>query len=226
MDDFLDTNIIIGYASFSKGSQANSKDKKGINKKCYEIIVQNRSSRRIIVCFYVLDYELPRVRRKMKAIRMEVIKKLEDEKYEIGNSDSAIKHLLREDINKAKALYNSLINDKSLPRMEDKLNNIYLTGSEFESRIDYFLRHSISEKTIPIEKIDPNLYDAIVGILMHINDSKILASALMHQQNKETFFFTTTDKEHFNPYGFEFIKEDPRLKKSKFPELRNLYFEE
>lgn len=211
MDNFLDTNVILGYALYSSGEDTR------INSKCYGIITNKKEGKRI-VCFFTLEQELPKVRKKRKAIRLEVLKKFEEADYEIGTSENAIKNLPKGDINKAKRLYQLLKNDPQ------KITKLMIEEAEFEKRIDYFIRFLIDEKVTPVEEINNKLVMIISGIIWHTGDAKMLTSALMCQKNKATFFFVTKDREHFHPNGYNFLKEDPRLKDLKFPKLRNLFF--
>ncbi len=94
-----------------------------------------------------------------------------------------------------------------------------------EIRIDQFLKFKVDEKVILIDEIRNDLVSILHDLVDNYSDCRILASAIQEQEKRAIFLFVTKDREHFNPNAYDFIKEDPRFEKYKFPELKNLYFD-
>jgi len=53
----------------------------------------------------------------------------------------------------------------------------------------------------------------------------VLTSAFQAQEERKVFYFVAADK-HFDPNGYDFLKDDLRLKERIFPELKNFVFED
>jgi len=207
-DSFFDTNVIINYASFSK--KVNLK----INRICFDYIKSKNG--KYILCRYVEDEIKNRIK-KRKVVHQEVISKLKDNSYEIGNSDIS-KSLSDRDIIYAKKLYELYKSEKA-----DDISFIFLSErAEFEKKIEFFLKTQVDELLLKKEEIEVDLIHILFSLIDEYADCKVLASALQIQKDRPVFFLVTVDKEHFYPNGYAFIKDDLRLKSYKFPELRNL----
>ena len=211
-DNFFDTCVIISYARYSR----NAGNK--LNLKCYSFVENKKSI--FMVCLFVIK-ELKNFKDARRIINYEIISKAKNSKYEIGDSDIS-KNLNKNELNKARQLYEKLKNhsvDKILKKLITELTSL-------EIGIDQFLKFKADEKVISLELIDKKLSNTIYELISNYNDAQILTCAVQEQQDRAIFLFVTIDKEHFNPNAYEFIKTDPRMNKLKFPELKNLIFEE
>lgn len=211
MDNFFDSCVIIAQALHSRN--INNKT----NLKCYNFINNKKSEN--IICHFVIK-ELERFRSSRRIINYEVISKAKNPEYEIGSSDIS-KNLSKNEVNKAKQLY-ELLKKYPLNKISKKLIHEIIN---LEIGIDKFLKFKVDKKTVPIENIEKGILSAIYDLIDNYNDCKILASAIQEQQKRPIFSFVTIDKEHFNPNTYSFVKKDPRIKDNKFPELKNLLFE-
>ena len=206
MDSFFDTCIIIRYASYSPIV------KNPLNYKCFEYI-KNKKGKNML-CYYVLD-ELKNNIRKRALIQNEVLKKLVKSNYFIN--DFGI--LSKQDIAYANKLFES-----NKGKNPEKVSKIFFEErSNFQRKIDVFIKLLLDERVILINQIDPGIVSVLKSFIEKHSDCLVLASAIQEQQNRETFFFVTCD-DHFSPNNYEFIKEDPKLEKCKFPELKNLLY--
>ncbi|GEM_PF-5969696 len=210
-ENFLDSCVIISYALYSK------KISNQVNLKCYNFVKSKPS--KYLICYFVIK-ELERFVEKRKIMHFEILCKIKNPSYAIGTSKIS-QQLSRNEINKAKQLYEKLKNN-SPGKITEKL---ILESRNLEINIERFLKSIADEKVVPIEEIDRQLVSVIRELLDNYDDCQVLASALLAQQKREPFFFVTIDKEHFNPSAYKFIEEEPRLKNYKFPELKNLLYE-
>lgn len=211
-DNFFDACVIIGFGLYTENIN------NLINKKCYKFIIEKNSN--YLVCHAVIR-ELNNFIGARRIIIYEVINKIKDITYEIGKSEASIKNLSKNEINKAKQLYEKL-KDKKVEQVSEMLISELTI---LEVRIDQFLKFKVDEKVILIDEILNDLVSMIHDLVDNYSDCRVLASAIQEQEKRAIFLFVTKDKEHFNPNAYEFIKEDPRFEGYKFPELKNLYFD-
>jgi predicted nucleic acid-binding protein len=205
-DSFLDTNVIVNYVHYKENKSID------IIKRCYAYIANK--SERFIICYAVLN-ELFNVIKKLSIIHKEVLAKVENNNHSIEKDKS----LSERDISFAEKLY---LTHKQTELK--KLNEIFSSEREiFEIKIEQFLKYQLDERVIPIESIKIELVNKIWEIISNYADCRILASAIQAQQKRDIFCFVTADK-HFDLRGYTFIKEDPRFKEYKFPELNNLLY--
>lgn len=208
-DSFLDTNVIFSYSNYIP------EQSKEIIKRCYFYIFNKKG--RFLVCGAVLE-ELFSIIIKRARIHKAVIKKIEDENFSFENS------ILKRDIPFAKQLY------EKLKSQDHKKISAELARERDLSEIviQRFLNTMIDERIIPIEQIDNELVNKIFVIIPNHADSKILASAIQFQKEKEILLFVTADGKDLDPNGYEFLKEQFEInyskEKYKFPELLNLMF--
>lgn len=206
MENFPDSCTVIFYLEYFIY-------KNELRERCARYIQANEN----LLCFYVLR-EIKEVIKKREIQFNEILKKLEDDLYDIGSSKES------EILNKKEIIYTENLFE------EVRNYDIEMLGRKFESEISImrlnlriFLK-KIKEFVIKEEEIDKSLVNLLREFIEDYSDCKILASALQTQQNREIFLFLTADK-HINPDGYDFIKEDPRLKNYKFPTVKNLLFE-
>ena len=209
-DSFLDTCIIISYSLYSK------KIKNKNNTKCYGFVKNKKA--KFLVCYFSIK-ELGNFISSRRIINYEIINKLKNPAYEIGSSDVSRK-LNKTNLNKAKQIYEKLKNNP----IKKTAKKLILELMNLEMGIEKFLKFKVDEKVIPIEEINRELSYILYELMHNYNDCRILASAIQEQE-KCPLVFVTIDKEHFNTNTYEFLKGDRRLKKYKFPELRNLLYE-
>lgn len=208
MDFFFDTCVIIKYASYDPNAQ------NLLNSKCFEYIRNKKG--KYILCYYVLD-ELRNNIKKRALIYRVALKKIFNPNYLMG--DFGV--LSRQDVAFANKLFESY-KSKDI----EKVSEIFFEEkNNFQRKIDNFIKILSNEKVIPIEMIDKEIVSVLKSFIEKHSDCLVLASAIQEQQKRETFSFVTCD-DHFNPNNYEFINEDPKLGKCKFPELKNLLYED
>lgn len=206
MDSFLDTCVIVNYSLYN--------GQEGIMGRCYELIIKTRD---FILCYYVAE-ELNKFITKRAIIYKEVLSKIRKPAHNIGESrESSL-------LSKPELAYASKLYEKFKSYGFESANRIFLEEkTQIELRIDIF-RKRVKEYLIKREEINLHLVNILREFIDKYADCLVLASAMQAQENKEIFLFVTADN-HFDPNGYDFIKGDQRLKKFKFPKLKNLLFE-
>jgi len=208
MDSFLDTTVIIKYLEYDY-------IKEQLREKCFEYI---RSSKTNILISFIVKDELERVILQRKEIYEWVLRKIKDSNYEFDYKKTA--YLNKHDALFAQELY-LRFKDKEINRLRQEFD------SEIDflnSSVDLFLKNKVSEIEIKKSELDDSILSIIHNYLTDFADCRVLTSAVQMQQNKDIFFFVTVDK-HFSPNEYEFIKNEPKLKDYKFPELKNFLYE-
>lgn len=207
LDSFLDTNVIINYANYQKDRSEE------IIAKCYFYVINKKG--RFLVCYAVLR-ELSNIMTKLSVLHKEVLKKIENENYSLKES----KYLSKKDVLFAEKLF---LTNKELDK--NKLKEIFASERDiFGIEIDRFLKSKVDARVIPLDQIKIELVNAFRDIVENYADCQILASALQHQKDNETFLIVTADKKDLNPNNYEYVKSYGILKDYKFPELHNLCF--
>ena len=208
-DSFLDTNIIVYYINYNKESASEP-----ISRSYFYII--NKKGK-FIICHAVIR-ELYNVMSKFATLHKEVLKKVEDNSYNLEES----KNISKRDLPFAQKIYLSYkdYDIKELKRVFASERDI------FEIGIEQFLKNTADVKVVPLEQIEHELVNVLRDTINNYADCQILASALQYQKDKETFLFVTADGEHLDPNGYEYLKDEPKLRNYQFPQLKNLYFED
>ena len=208
-DSFLDTNIIVYYINYNKESASEP-----ISRSYFYII--NKKGK-FIICHAVIR-ELYNVMSKFATLHKEVLKKVEDNSYNLEES----KNISKRDLPFAQKIYLSYkdYDIKELKRVFAAERDI------FEIGIEQFLKNTADVKVVPLEQIEHELVNVLRDTINNYADCQILASALQYQKDKETFLFVTADGEHLDPNGYEYLKDEPKLRNYQFPQLKNLYFED
>lgn len=206
MDNFLDTCVIINYSSYN--------NQEGMMRSCYDFIIKNKD---FILCYYVLD-ELNIFILKRAIIYKEILTKMNKPSHTIGNlKESSL--LSKSDLAYASKLYEKMKNSS----FENASKILLEEKTQIEIRIDIF-KKKVKELVVKKDEVNNQLVNILHEFIEKYADCKVLASALQAQGNRELFIFVTADN-HFDPNGYEFIKNEPRLKEYKFPKLKNLLFE-
>jgi subtilase family serine protease len=211
-DSFFDTCVIIGYGLYTKRIMNIA------NEKCWDYI--NHKKGKFIVCYFVIK-ELSNFVKRRRIINLEVIQKKKDSNYVIGTSEIAKKELNKNEVNKAKQIYEKLKNYG----IEEVSKSLTLEQTSFEIRIEQFLKFKVDDKVVLIESINQDMFSIIFELIDNYNDAKVLTSSLQEQQKRDLFLFVTIDREHFDPNSYNFIRTDPRLECYNFPKLMNLLFD-
>lgn len=206
MENFPDSCVIIFYLEYFIY-------KNELRERCAKYIRANEN----LLCFYVLS-EVKEAIKKREIQFNEILRKLNDSSYNIGNSkESGI--LSKKEIIYIESLFEEVkdVNVKALrERFEKEISVMRLNFRIFLKIAKDFV--------IKEDEIDKNLVNILREFMEDYADCKVLASALQAQKKRELFLFLTADK-HIDPNGYDFIKEDLRLKSYKFPMLKNLLFE-
>jgi len=205
---FLDMCIILYYVA---------QDKSYFHKKSFELLNQNEGHV-FLVCFYIIDKDLPKYLKRQRIIIDEVLKKFRDETYVFGSSDDG-SFLYGRDKQKAEKLY---LQSRSIKDKINFINKIKESQKGQELLIEYLLKTKI-EKVVPIGEIDPQLRSAIFTYLEgNISDANILTSGIQEHKNKEVTLLTG-DKEHWTKDNLEWAlpeHSDLRKKYRKIPEIK------
>ena len=210
MDSFFDTSVVIHYGSFSKLISIT------LTKKCYEYITDKKGK---FLLGYYIEEEIKRKVKKRVVIFQEALNKIINSSYEFGNSKYFVNLNERDKIS-VKKLYEKYKNSNP-----EEIKKIFLEDqSLFEIRIDRFLKFLVDIRIIRINEIDQGLVSTVKENGYSHADCLVLTSALQAQEKRPVFYFVAADK-HFDPNGYEFLKNDLRLKEITFPELKNFVFE-
>lgn len=194
---FLDMCIILYYIS---------QDNSYFHKKSFELLSQNQENL-FLVCFYIIDKDLPKYLKRQRIIIDEVLKKVRDENYIFGSSDDG-SFLYDRDKQKAEKLY---LQSKSIKDKITFINKVKESQKGQELLIEYLLKTKI-EKVIPIGEINPKLRSAVFTYLGgNISDANILASGVQEHKNKELVLLTG-DKSHWTKDNLQWaIKNNLKL---------------
>ena len=210
MDSFFDTSVVIHYGSFSKSVD------NLLTKKCYDY-VSNKSGKFLLG--YYIEEEIKRRVKKRRVIFQEALNKIMDNAYQFDKS-KFFNDLNEKDKISSKKLYEKYKNVDFT-----KVKNIFAEDQTiFEMKIDIFLKFLVDERIIKIEEIKKELLSIIKENGYSHADCLVLTSALQAQEGREIFKFVAADK-HFDLNGYNFLKEDLKLKERVFPELKNFIFE-
>lgn len=207
---FLDMSIVIYYC-YRVGLD--------IEKKVIKF-VDNKGENLFIVCYYILDENLPKWIRRMKIMFKEIKRKINNPEYKLWSSQES--NLL---FNKDKINGEKILKKYELANNKKELLEIIERGWIYaEARIKIFLRDLINEKVIPISEIDQELKSALFTFLDNLSDAKTLASGIQ-EHNKKELILITTDKEHWTKDNLEWaLPEHSTLRKryQKIPEIRHI----
>ncbi len=208
MNSFLDTTIIIKYLEYDY-------IKEQLREKCFEYIKSSKTS--LLISFVVKD-ELSRVVLQRKEIYECVLRKIKDPYYEFDYKKTI--YLKKHDVLFAQELYLRL-----------KSQDVEKLRYEFDSEIsflnvslDLFLKNKVDEIEIRKLELDNFIQSILQDYIADFADCRVLTSAIQMQQTRDIFFFVTADR-HFAPNEYEFLKDESKLKNYKFPELKNILYE-
>lgn len=211
MDSFLDSCLIIHYLVYTF-------NKTKLNEICASYV--HKKMGKFFFCFYGIG-EIRRYIQKREIQYIEILKKKKDGNYKIGESKEANFILKKEEILFAEKLYKDTLSE-SYQCLSEKFQKEIIS---LKTNFQIFLKSKIDEVGIKKSEINHQILSIIHEFIADFSDCRILTSALQMQQNKEVFLFLTADK-HIDPNGYDFIKDDLRLKSYKFPMLKNLLFED
>ncbi len=210
MDSFFDTSVVIHYGSFSKLVDVS------LIRKCYEYITNKNGK---FLLGYYIEGEIKTRVKKRSIIFQEALNKIINNSYEFERSISFL-DLNERDKGSIKKLYEKYKNSDPI-----KVKKIFAQDQViFEMRIERFLKFFVDERVIKIDEIKKELLSIIKENGYSHADCLVLTSALQAQEGREVFYFVVADR-HFDPNGYEFLKDEPRLKDYKFPKLKNFLYE-
>ena len=207
MDSFFDTNIIINYSLYNQTNNQN------LFLKCFNYI--NSKKEDFYVCYRVLR-ELKNVTKKLTLMKLEVLRKLQDTSYIFGELDNE-GILSKDDLIKIKKIY-LMKSNEDYQKVQEEFNEV---NRLMFNRITFFVEKLVNRIVISEEEIKKELVSILREFIENYTDCEILASAIQFQQDRKKFYFVTADR-HFDKNGFDFIKDDLRLKDLNFPVLKNL----
>lgn len=209
MDSFFDTNIIINYSLY------NQTNNQGLFLKCFDYIELKKKN--FYICYRVLR-ELKNITKKLTLMKSEVLMKMKNPSHVFGFLDNE-GILNKNDLVKIKRVYlrKSKEDYQKVQEEFNEINRLMLI------RITFFIETLVSLVVILEENIKKDIVSILRETIENYTDCEILASAIQFQQGRDEFYFVTADK-HFDRNGFDFINDDFRLEKFKFPILKNLIY--
>lgn len=200
MDQFLDTGIIIGYAQDEEKAVLFVKNKKEV----------------FIVCYFVLEKDIPSLTKRMRIIINEVKNKLKDKDYQINK-----KEIYPRDVERVK----KFLSLKEVNKLTDLEFISFLENfqSVFEFRIDFFIQKLISKKVIPIREIDFELKSSLFTYTQNHSDANIIASGIQYHQ-EEDIILVTSDRNDWTKNNLDWaIPEHSELRK-KYPKMPKIKY--
>lgn len=200
MNQFLDTGIIIGYAQ---------------DEERFVLFVKNKKEK-FIVCYFVLEKDIPSLTKRMRIIINEVKNKLKNKDYSINK-----KELYPRDVERVKKFL-SLKEVNKLTDIEfiDFLENFQRV---FEFRIDFFIRKLINKKVIPVREINFELKSSLFTYIQNHSDANIIASGIQYHQEND-IVLVTSDRQDWTKDNIEWaIPEHSELKK-KYPKIPQIKY--
>ncbi|OGJ21260.1 hypothetical protein A3K73_05390 [Candidatus Pacearchaeota archaeon RBG_13_36_9] len=210
MDSFFDTSAVIHYGTYSKLINIE------FIKKCYEHI-SNKSGKFLLG--YYIEEEIKTRIKKRRIIYQEALNKIINPSYGLTNS-KYFNDLSKRDQDTVKRLYEANKNKDSR-----EIKKIFSEDQDvFEMRINRFFKFLVDIRLVRVEDIRQELLSIVKENGYSHADCLVLTSALQAQEGREIFCFAAADR-HFDPNGYEFLKEDQRTKDIKFPVLKNFLFE-
>lgn len=207
MNWFLDMCILIFYSSG---------DKSKFSVKTLEFIDKHKDER-YLVCYYIVKDNLPKWIKRQQIIVKEVIRKIKEVSYKMGESDEG-SFLYPQDKQKAEKLFiqSSLAGDKI-----NFITELQIIQKEQEFKLIRFIEQK-AEKVIPIKDIDTELKSKLFTYTNNISDSMTIASGIQ-QHNKEHLILLTSDKKDWTKENLELaLNENSKLveKYKKIPEIK------
>ena len=178
-------------------------------------IISKKEENKIIICYYILNENLPKWIERQKVILEEVVKKIKNSSYEVGTSEKAKNVLFNQDftrIQKLLAVY-SLSKDKS-----QFCELLVKNQTDMFQRINYFLREIVHKNVVPINEIDPQLKSAIFTFTNNHSDAMTLASGVQYHQ-KEKVVLLTGDKKDWTKENLEWALQDCSPLRKTYPHL-------
>jgi len=201
---FLDMSLIIYYC-YRTGLDIEKKVIKFIDEKGKNLF---------LVCYYILNENLPKWIKRMRIIFKEIKRKINNPEYKLWSSPESKLLFKKDKINGEKVLkkYELTKNKKEFLEMIEK-GWIYT-----EARIKIFLRDLIDEKVIPVNEIDFELKSVLFTFLNNISDAMTLASGIQ-EHNKKELILITTDKEHWTKDNLEWALPEHSTIRRKYPKI-------
>lgn len=206
---FLDMSVIIYYC-YRTGQD--------IEKKVIKF-VDNKGEKLFIVCYYILDENLPKWVKRMKIMFKEIKRKINDPGHKLWSSQESELLFNKDKINGERILKKyELSNNK-----KDFLEIMERGWVYTEARIKIFLRDLIDKKVILIKEIDSELKSALFTYLDNISDAKTLTSGIQ-EHNKKELILITTDKEHWTKNNLEWALPEHSALRKKYPKIPEIKY--
>jgi hypothetical protein len=206
---FLDMSLIIHYC-YRIGLDIEGKVIKFIDEKGENLF---------LVCYYIVDENLPRWIRRMRIIFKEIKKKINNPEYELWSSQESKLLFKKDKINGEKILKRC-----ELTKNKKEFLEIMERGWIYaETRVRIFLRDLIDEKVISINEIDPELKSALFTFLNNMSDAMTLASGIQEHNRKELILITT-DKEHWTKDNLEWALPEHSAIRRKYPKIPEIKY--
>lgn len=172
-----------------------------------------------LVCFYIIERDVPKYLRRQNIIINEVLRKIINENYEFGESEEG-SLLYDRDKQKARKLF---LQAKSVENKINFIEGLKDSQKGQEILIKKFIKLK-AERVIQISEIDPELKSKLLDFLEgNTSDANILASGIQ-EHKKEELILLTADKTHWNKENLEWAMPEFSPIKKKYPKMPEIKY--
>ena len=200
MNKFLDTGIIIGYA---------------YNEEKFVFFVKNKKGE-FIVCYFVLDRDLPSLIKRTRIIINEIKKQTPNIKKLLEN-----KEIYKQDLFRAEKFL--AIKEILLQKGIDSNKELDKIQEVFEIRIDFFIQKLIDKKVMPIKDIHFELKSSLFTYTKNHSDANILASGIQYHQENE-IVLVTSDRQDWTKENLEWALPEFSELRKKYPKIPEIEY--
>jgi hypothetical protein len=206
---FLDMCILIYYAS---------KDNSLFYKKTIEFLKKNEGEK-LLVCHYIIEWDLPKWIKRQNTLVDEVVKKVKDPNYDLDSSFGWNSLYSREKQKGEKLIFKA----KNIQNKAEFIRNLLDYQKEIEIRIFYFIKQK-AEKVIQLSEIDKELKSQLFTYLNNnVSDANIIASGIQ-EHNKKEVIFMTADRSHWTKENLEWALPEHSPLRKKYPNLPEIRY--
>ena len=205
---FLDMCIIIYYTS---------KDGSFFSTKAEEFMKKNEKNE-LLICYYIIDWDLPKWIKRQKIIVDEAIKKIINPSHEYQKSEGWSSLYDRE----KQKLEKILAKAKFSKDKNDFITRMLTFQKDIEINITNFIKIK-AKKVVQISDIDKKLFSSLFSIIRNKSDANIIASGIQ-EHNNQTLVLVTNDKKDWNKENIELSMDQDSTLLKKYPKIPELVY--